>query len=92
HFCISDVVFEGILPEGFKRSAELYAGCVAGALQSDEYLKIIENTGFKDINVPKTKKIEIPDEVFEKFLTPAEQEEARKNHLGIYSVTVTASK
>lgn len=92
HFCISDVVFEGVLPEGFKRSAEMYAGCVAGALQSDEYMGIIEETGFKDIKVAKTKKIDIPREVFEKFLTPAEQEEARKNHLGIYSITVTAVK
>ncbi len=92
HFCISDVVFEGVLPEGFKRSAELYAGCVAGALQSDEYLKIIEDTGFTDINVAKTKKIDIPQEVFEKFLTPEEQEEAKKNHLGIYSITVTGVK
>ena len=90
HFCISDVVFEGVLPEGFKRSAEMYAGCVAGALQSDEYLGIIENTGFKDIKVAKTKKIDIPNEVFKKFLTPEEHEEARKNHLGIYSITVTA--
>ncbi len=92
HFCISDVVFEGVLPDGFKRSAELYAGCVAGALQSDEYLKVIEDAGFKNINIPKTKKIDIPQEVFEKFLSPEEQDDARKNHLGIYSITVTAVK
>jgi len=92
HFCISDVVFEGVLPEGFKRSAELYAGCVAGAIQKDEYLGIIENTGFMNINIAKTKKIDIPDEVFVKFLTPEELAAARKNHLGIYSITVTAVK
>ncbi len=92
HFCISDVVFEGVLPEGFKRSAELYAGCVAGALQSDEYLKVIEDAGFSNINVAKAKKIDIPQEVFDKFLTSAEIEEAQKNHLGIYSITVTAVK
>lgn len=92
HFCISDVVFEGVLPEGFKRSAELYAGCVAGALQSDEYLKVIEDAGFSNITVAKTKKIDIPQEVFEKFLSPEEQDDARKNHLGIYSITVTAVK
>ena len=49
HFCISDVVLSGELPLGLKEDAEMYAGCVAGALQKEEYLKIIGEQGFSDI-------------------------------------------
>ena len=50
-FGISDVVLAGELPEKIKAAAEMYAGCVAGALQKEEYLAIIENAGFQEVEV-----------------------------------------
>ena len=41
HFCVSDIVVHGDLPESVRKSVELYAGCVAGALKRDEYLALI---------------------------------------------------
>src|SRR5690606_33346771 len=46
HFSISDVVLEGELPQELSKEAEMYAGCVSGALQKSEYLEIIEKAGF----------------------------------------------
>ena len=46
HFCISDVVIQGELPASLQKSAEMYAGCVAGALQRDDYLSIIAQAEF----------------------------------------------
>jgi len=51
HFCISDVVIKGTLPEKMKKDAELYAGCVSGACEIDDYLKIIRKSGFTNINI-----------------------------------------
>ncbi|HKK10108.1 MAG TPA: arsenite methyltransferase, partial [Bacteroidales bacterium] len=42
HFCVSDVVLQGALPEPLQQDAEMYAGCVSGALQKDDYLDIIK--------------------------------------------------
>ena len=59
HFSISDIVLEGELPNDLKQAAEMYAGCVSGAIQKKDYLAIIEESGFEDIKVQKEKKITI---------------------------------
>ena len=46
HFSISDVVLVGALPEALRKDAEMYAGCVAGAIQKDVYLELIHHNGF----------------------------------------------
>ena len=69
HFSISDIVLEGFLPEKWKQVAELYAGCVAGAIQRNEYLAIIDEAGFKNITLQKEKEILLPDEVLTNYLT-----------------------
>ncbi len=68
HFCVSDIVLEGEIPEGLKKSAELYAGCVSGALQKDDYLGIVDKSGFKNIEVKKSREIVLPDELLKSFL------------------------
>jgi len=60
HFSISDIVLEGELPDEIKESAEMYAGCVAGAIQKQVYLEMIGSNGFKNITVQKDKPILIP--------------------------------
>ena len=53
HFSISDIVLVGELPESLQKDAEMYAGCVSGAIQKDIYLKHISECGFKNIIIQK---------------------------------------
>lgn len=90
HFCVSDIVAHGTVPDAIRRSAELHAGCVAGALDEDEYLGLIETTGFVDIEVPTRRRIEIPDEVLPADLSASER--AAFDDGGLWSITVRATK
>ncbi len=92
HFCVSDIVIKGELPANLKKSAEMYAGCVAGAVQQEEYLKLIADAGFVNTVINKTKVIELPDEVLEQFLSKDEIRSFRENKTGIFSITVTSYK
>lgn len=92
HFCVSDIVVKGELPAGLKKSAEMYAGCVAGALEQDEYLEIITETGFKNVEIKKTKVIELPDDVLRNYLNEDELKKFRQNNIGIFSITVVGYK
>jgi arsenite methyltransferase len=92
HFSISDVVLEGTLPQSLKEASEMYAGCVAGALQKKEYLDIIGEAGFKNIQIRKQKNIVIPDDILRAYLNPEELIENKKNGAGIFSLTVYAEK
>jgi SAM-dependent methyltransferase len=90
HFCVSDIVAHGTVPDAIRRSAELHAGCVAGALDEDEYLGLIETTGFVDVEVPTRRRIEIPDEVLPADLSASER--AAFDDGGLWSITVRATK
>ena len=92
HFCVSDIVLKGELPAGLKKSAEMYAGCVAGALQQDDYLGIIKETGFANVEIKKTKVIELPDDVLKEYLNDSEVKLFKKNNVGIFSITVVGYK
>ncbi|AFN74284.1 Methyltransferase type 11 [Melioribacter roseus P3M-2] len=92
HFCVSDIVSTGEMTEEFKKSAELYAGCVSGAIPEKEYLKIIEDTCFKKIEIKTSKKIELPDELLKKYLDEKESANFKKSSVGLRSITVTAYK
>lgn len=92
HFSISDIVLMGELPDPIREDAEMYAGCVAGAIQQDEYMGFIEEHGFEDITIQKEKPIVIPDELLRKYLSEEEIEEFRNGDTGIYSITVFARK
>lgn len=92
HFSISDIVLEGELPDNLKQAAELYAGCVSGAIQKIEYLNIIKQVGFVNIEVQKEKKISVPEEILLKYISVEEAEQWKNSGVGIYSVTVYAEK
>ena len=92
HFCISDVVLQGELPNELRDDAAMYAGCVAGALQQDQYLGIIKEAGFINVDVKKAKKIELPDDLLLKYLTADKLEQFKSGVTGIFSITVTAQK
>ncbi|KUG24775.1 trna (adenine57/58-n1)-methyltransferase [hydrocarbon metagenome] len=92
HFCISDIVIDGELPGGLKNSAEMYAGCVSGALQKEEYLKIIEDSAFKNVVIKKSKRIDLPDELLKTYLTENGMNDYKQNLKGIFSITVVGYK
>lgn len=92
HFSISDIVLEGELPTKIKEAAEMYAGCVAGAIPKDTYLELIETNGFKNITVQKDKSIIIPDDILIEYLTTDEIREFKQSGTGIRSITVYAEK
>jgi SAM-dependent methyltransferase len=92
HFSISDIVLNGELPAKWKEVAELYAGCVSGAIQKDDYLSIIKEAGFTNITLQKEKVITIPDDILANYLSKDEIEEYKKSNLRILSVTVYAEK
>ena len=92
HFSISDIVLVGDLPSALKNDAEMYAGCVAGAIQKAEYLKLIADQGFQNIQIQKEKPINIPDDILSKYLSEEEVKVFNKKATGIFSITVYAEK
>ena len=92
HFSISDIVLVGELPEKIKNAAEMYAGCVASAIQMEDYLKIIENSGFKNITLQKKKPIIVPDDILKNYLNEEEIQQYKDSTTRIYSITVYAEK
>ncbi len=92
HLSVSDVVLRGTLPEKIRQAAEMYAGCVSGAINIDLYLKKMEKAGLKNIKVQKEKMITLPDESLLAFLDKRELEDFRKSGSGIFSITVYAEK
>lgn len=92
HFSISDIVLIGDLPKKIREAAEMYAGCVSGALQKETYLEIIRATGFDNIIVQKDKPIIIPDDILSNYLSQEEINQFQQSSTGIYSITVYAEK
>jgi arsenite methyltransferase len=92
HFSVSDVVLNGALPKGLKDDAVMYAGCVSGAIQKEEYLTIIRDNKFRDVEVRKEKEIELPEEILRNYLSGEEIRMYRESGTGIFSVTVTGKK
>jgi SAM-dependent methyltransferase len=92
HFSISDIVLVGELPEKIQRAAEMYAGCVAGAIQKQEYLGLIEDAGFTAVSLQKEKPITVPDDILGQYLTTEEIGAFKASGTGIHSVTVYAEK
>ncbi len=92
HFSISDVVLSGNLPEPLIGAAEMYAGCVSGAIQQETYLDLIREAGFENITVQKQKPILIPDNILLEYLSPSELQAFVDSKTGIFSITVYAEK
>ncbi len=92
HFSISDVVTSGELPEKIRTAAEMYAGCVSGAMVKQSYLDSVSSSGFKNVAVREEKRIVVPDETLSKYLDEAELAAFKKSGQGIYSLTVHGEK
>jgi arsenite methyltransferase len=92
HFCVSDVVLKGTLSDKMKKDAEMYAGCVSGASEMTEYMKIIENSGFLNVKVHKQKEIKLPDSLLSEYNDKNELQSFHKGDTGIFSITVSGTK
>jgi len=92
HFSVSDIVLSGELPEGLKSSAEMYVGCVSGAIQKDAYLAMLDQAGFKNIRLQKEKRIVLPNEILNQYLSSEQLEEFNSGTTGIFSITVYGEK
>ena len=92
HLSVSDVVLKGKLPEALKQAAEIYAGCVSGAIEMEEYLAIIKNAGLTNIMVQKEKLLTVPDQILLNYINAQELSDFKNSGLGIYSITVYAEK
>jgi len=75
-FVVSDMVTYGSVPESIRKDLELWAGCVAGALDRKEYLSIIAGAGFEHVSVKAESTYDSPD----------------KSKFGLQSVTLEAWK
>jgi SAM-dependent methyltransferase len=92
HFSISDIVLKGALPAGLQHDAEMYAGCVSGAIQQNDYLGLVFSTGFEQVTIQKDKPIIIPDDILSNYLSTEEIKAFKQGETGIRSITVFARK
>ena len=91
-FCISDVVVKGALPPQLQQDAEMYTGCVSGALQKEEYLSVIHGQGFAEVSVHKEKCISLSDDLLARYLDDKDMLAFKKGSAGIFSITVSGVK
>ncbi len=88
HFSISDIVLDGVLPDPILKAAEMYAGCVSGAMQKNDYLRTIEQAGFKQVELRTAKPIVLPDELLLQYLSAEDLKSFKESRVGIESITV----
>jgi len=91
-FCVSDIVLEGELPAGLRHAAELYVGCVAGALKREDYLRTIEETGFEAIEVKSSRNLDLPDEVLIGHIDARALAAYRDSGSAVLSITVVGER
>src|ERR1035441_337233 len=60
-FAISDVVVRGAVPPDIRRSVELWIGCVAGALEEQEFISLLTEAGFQNPSIEPTRVYETKD-------------------------------
>ncbi len=92
HFSMSDIVTHGNLPKGIMNAAEMYAGCISGALQQEDYIEAIKDAGFKNIKITKERVVEIPDDILLNYISREELEKFKASDNNVVSLGVYAEK
>ncbi len=92
HFSISDVVATGKLTSKMEGIAELYAGCIAGAMEKSAYMDTIRKAGFKNVEVKKEKTVYLPDSFLRQYLSESELIAFRSTGVQLMSITVNGEK
>lgn len=91
-FSISDIVISGNLPDKLRASAELYVGCVAGAIDKQKYIDTIENAGFNNVKIVEEKKYILPEKLLKQYLNQEEYNLYKNSDAEILSITVYGEK
>lgn len=91
-FSVSDVVHVGTLPDGLREAAEMYVGCVAGAMARTNYLTLLREVGFTDVQVATEKVISLPDELLAEHLDADEIVRFRADDATLQSITVVGRR
>lgn len=60
-FAVSDIVFQGRIPDAIQGDLEAWAGCIAGALEEETYRQFLHDAGFIDIDVEVTRRYSLSD-------------------------------
>ncbi len=92
HFSVSDIVLIGELPEKWKHTAEMYAGCVSGAIQKSTYIDYAKKAGFKNLTVQKEKPVIIPEDILARYFSADEIAQFKNSDTGIFSITLYGEK
>ena len=92
HFSISDIILMGELPKTLQEDAEMYADCVSGAIQKEQYLSYIKDSGFPNLSIQKEKPIRLPADILSKYLSAEEIAAFENGTTGIFSITAFAQK
>ena len=92
HFSVSDIVLVGALPDGIQQAAELYAGCVSGAIDQEAYLGGLREAGFQNLTLQKARPIVLPDEILKNYLSETDLTAFRASGAGVVSITVFGEK
>jgi arsenite methyltransferase len=92
HLSVSDVVLRGSLPAKIQQAAELYAGCVSGAIDIDLYIEKMKKAGLSNVRVQKEKMITLSDETLLAYFDQGELKKFRTSGAGIFSITVYGVK
>lgn len=85
---ISDMVTYGTMPDEIRRDLTLWAGCIAGAIDRDEYLQIVRECGFDEINIHQ----ETQSDPFESGDRATGEGNDQPAMFGIASITLGAVK
>lgn len=92
---VSDIVTDGPLPDAIKKSLSAWAGCVAGAVEAEDYVGMMKSVGFTDIsNVPVFFDQETVDSAINDMKDVSELKTVSREEVykAIYSAKITAYK
>ena len=92
HFCVSDIVVKGEMPAAIQQAAELYVGCVSGAVEQGQYMQTIREAGFKDAEILKSTVITVPRDVLQENLGAEDIAAYDASGMQVLSVTVSGVK
>ncbi len=92
---VSDIVTDGPLPEAIKKSLSAWAGCVAGAVEAEEYMGMMKSVGFTDISItPVYFDKETVDSAIHEMKDMVELKTISRDEIykAVYSAKITAYK
>ena len=92
--CVSDFVIMQDIPVGLREEGAKLAGCIGGAENVETFMNYYRKTGFQNVEIVEMKKVHLPQDIFEKYLSAEEIKEYKdvQSQKGIFSVTLIGEK